>query len=162
MNVIYKKEADLINWVRKSFKRDGYKISAETAREFVDISDRKMNSIKNEMNKIEAFKGEDNIIKYEDIMMLTTKNITNNIFDLTDAIAKRNKNDAIAILNEMIYLKVPEQKILFLISKNFIDMLIAVQLKKKLKSNQEIAKELGLRFDWLVESYLIFQRSSLC
>ena len=152
------KEADLINWVRKSFKRDGYMLDQKTARKFIDISDRKMNSIKNEMKKIEAFKGDDKIIKDEDVELLTTKNITNNVFDLIDAIAKRNKNEAIDILNEMIYLKVPEQMILFLISNNFIDMLKAVQLKKKSKNNQEIASEIGIRYEWLVRKLLDFSK----
>jgi len=48
---LVQKEVELKKWVRKSFKRDGYMIDEETARKFIDISDRKMNFETSESEK---------------------------------------------------------------------------------------------------------------
>jgi DNA polymerase-3 subunit delta len=151
-------DEELIKWAVRVFKSKGYRLDPTLARKFIEMSDRKMNSIMNEIEKISAYMGDRKLITEEDIELLTTKSITNNVFKLLDAVSKRDRRSSIMILDEMIRLKEPEQKILFLISTNFIDMFKAVQAKKKYRNNSEIAKATGIMFEWKVRKLLEFSK----
>jgi DNA polymerase III subunit delta len=151
-------DTELIKWVVKIFKSRGFTIAYDIAKEFVEMSDRKMNSVMSEINKVLMFKEDDRAIRRSDIVLMTTKSITDNIFDLTDALAKKNKSGAVRILDEMITLREPEQKILYHITTNFLDMIKVMKLRKKNKSNQEIAELTGIKFDWKVRKLVDFSR----
>jgi DNA polymerase III subunit delta len=151
-------DTELIKWVVKIVKSKGYTIDYDTARIFVEMSDRKMNSIMSEINKVLMYKEDDKTIKKNDVELITTKSITDTIFDLTDAVAKKNKDMAVKVLDEMMSLREAEQKILYLITVNFIDMIKVLKARKMNKSNLEIAEMTGIKHDWKVRKLLEFSR----
>ena len=151
-------DEELKKGIMKKIFREKYKISPENAKLFVELSDRQMNTLNNEIDKIMAYKGDDKIITSKDIKELTTRSINIKIFSLLDALSQRKRDDAMVMLDEMLQLKEPEQKILFLITKNFIDMLKITQLKKKGASNGEIMKKMNEKFEFVIRKHIGFSR----
>ena len=151
-------DVELAQWAVNVFKKENFSLDVKLAEKFIDMSERKMKSIMNDIHKIIAYKGSNKLITREDIELMTTRSITDSIFNLLDAISSRNRNNAIYMLDEMIRLKQKEQYILYMISVNFMDMLNAVKLRKKNKSFREIAMETGIRYDWKVRKLLGYSK----
>ena len=63
--------------------------------------------------------GEEGTIRRKDIEDLAIKTLDSNIFDLTDNLGKKNIQKSLEILNELLYLKEPMQKILITLYNHF-------------------------------------------
>ena len=140
----YQKSAELIKWVLKVFKSYKKEIDALTASFLVENSEQGMNEIINEINKIIMFVGKKADIKKEDIDAVCTKSIKSRIFDLTDAIAEKNMNLALKLLNDMVILKEPLPKILFMITRQLRQVLEMKLLNTKGLTGNEAAARIGV------------------
>jgi DNA polymerase-3 subunit delta len=140
----YQKPAELIKWVLKVFKSHKKEIEGSTAAFLVDNSEQGMNEIINEINKIVMYAGNRVSIKKEDIDAVCTKSIKSRIFDLTDAIAEKNIALALKLLNDMIILKEPLPKILFMITRQLRQILEMKLLNSRGLSGNEAATRIGV------------------
>lgn len=93
---------------------NAYKVNIDerTINYFIETCGTKMISLINEIRKLIEYVGENGTITIKDIDMLSIKELDSVIFDLTDAIGKKNSADSIRILKELLYNKEPIQKIL--------------------------------------------------
>ncbi|NTV91637.1 MAG: DNA polymerase III subunit delta, partial [Clostridiales bacterium] len=66
------------------------------------------------------------------------------VFDITDAIAVKNCTRALKLLNDMIILKEPVQKIFFMMTRQLRQLLQVKILKNKGCGQDEIAKQMGI------------------
>ena len=66
------------------------------------------------------------------------------MFDLTDAIAEKNSSKALKLLNDMVILKEPIPKILFMIARQFRQILQVKLLHREGLTTSEIASKLGM------------------
>ena len=105
------------NWVNKL----NCKISADTAGYLVDNCSESLIELKNEVQKLTAFKtgGE---INNKDIDDVVNKRLEANVFELTKLIFGNNKKGAINNLNILLYNKEEPIAILAILSGVFIDM----------------------------------------
>jgi DNA polymerase-3 subunit delta len=79
-----------------------------------------------------------------DAQLVCTKTIKSRIFDLTDAVSEGNISKALMLLNDMVSLKEPMQKIMFMIIRQ-IRMVYRIKLLKEQGLPDSAAtKELGL------------------
>jgi DNA polymerase-3 subunit delta len=76
-----------------------------------------MNEILNEINKLVSYSGNREKIGILDVRKVCTKSIKSRIFDLTDAVAEKNRTKAFKILEDMVILKEPMPRILFMITR---------------------------------------------
>lgn len=113
----YSKQQDLAKWVIKVFKSYKKTIDINTASYLVSISEPGMIEILNEIKKLVSFLGEKENVEIDEIDKVCTKSIKSKIFDLVDAIAEKRVNVALKLLNDMIMLKEPLPKILFMIAR---------------------------------------------
>lgn len=111
------KPAELVPWVIKGMKSLGKMISLDAAHYLVAISEPDMYTLRNEIFKLASYSGERKEITQEDVKLMAIPTIKSVIFDLLDAVAKKDTSGALNILNEIIELKEPEQKILAMLSK---------------------------------------------
>ena len=119
----YQNQNELVRWVIKIVQSNDKEIDTKTASFLVEICEPGMNDILNELDKVLLFLGDRSKVTVDDIEKLCTKSIKSRIFDLTDAIAERNVDAALKLLNDMIILKEPLPKILFLIAKQLRQVL---------------------------------------
>ncbi len=113
----------LLKWVAKEFKASGKIISKDASEKLIDYSDRAMFSIINEINKLSVYACDREEISVSDIENVCTKSINVRIFDLMDNISIGNQDLAFKNLKEMIILKEPIQKIMFMIIKHVRQLL---------------------------------------
>lgn len=140
----YQKPADLVKWVTKVFGSYKKNIDQMAASFLVENSDYSMTELLNEIEKIVNFVGDKPQVTIKDIESVCNKSIKTRIFDLTDAISGGNTSKALNLLNDMVALKEPMQKVLFMIIRQ-IRMLYRIKLLKQKGMREDlVTKELGL------------------
>jgi DNA polymerase III subunit delta len=134
----FQKPAELVRWVVKAFKSYGKDIDTFSASQFVENCEQGMTEILNEINKVALYLGDKTKVTDSVIEKICTKSIKGRIFDLTDAIAEKNAGKSLKLLNDMIVLKEPIPKILFMITRQFRQI-----LEMKLLNNEGLNTSLS-------------------
>lgn len=129
---------ELVPWVIKGFRSFKKTVSPDAAQYLVTISEPDMYTLKNEILKICIYAGERNEITLDDIKLMATPTIKSVIFDLLDAVAQRNSARALCLLDDMLTIKEPEQKILAMLAKQTGEILKMKILLKNGASQTQI------------------------
>ena len=129
----------LVHWVTRAINRQmGKRISNEAAEYLVAVSDPDMYTLRNEIYKLASYAADREEITLEDVKLLAVPTIKSVIFDLLDAVARKNTSRALAILDDIISLKEPEQKIFAMLSKQTGELLKLRLLMENRASQAEI------------------------
>jgi DNA polymerase-3 subunit delta len=137
----YQKPAELVRWVIKVFKSYNKIIEPDVASVLVNNSEQGMNEILNEINKLVLYLGDREKASMKDIEKVCSKSIKSRIFDLTDAIAEKNRTKAYKILEDMVVLKEPMPRILFMITRQLRQVLeMRLFLNEGMGLNEAAAK----------------------
>ncbi len=149
----------LVKWVVQTLGKMGKKIDYAAASKLVEYSRQEMYAILEEMHKVAAYtEDSSDTITINDIESVCTKSIKSRIFDLTDAIAARNRKRAFELLEEMTASREPVPLILFLIARQIRQILqMKHMLKKGTGRNQAAGR---LKVPVFVVSKLIKQSKS--
>ncbi len=100
--------------------------------------------IKNEINKIKLYKGEDKNITKQDILNITSKTIEIDIFKLIDSIVRKDKEKAIEIYHDMLKINEEPLKIIIMLANQFRIMYQSKKLMQKGYSEKDIASTLQI------------------
>lgn len=145
--------ADILKkWILSILKRDNKKISQQSYELFIEKSGNDMSNISKELEKLLCYTLLKDTITDEDIEAICTTKINNKIFDMVDAIAKKRQKEALKMYYDLLSLKEPPMRILFLIARQFNLLMQVKELKKKGLDNSAIASKMGLR-DFVVSKY---------
>ena len=87
-----------------------------------------------------------------DIVKICTRKMTNQIFVMISALAEKKQKKALALYYDLLALKEPPMRILFLIGRQFNLLMQVKECRKKGYDNRTIAGKTGLR-DFLVGKY---------
>ena len=135
------KPAELVKWVMKAFSSYKKQMDPYTASRLVESSEQGMTELLGEINKLVMYSGDRTSITQEDVERVCVKSIKTRIFDLMDAIAEKDKGRALKLLDDMIAMKEPLQKITFMITKHFRQLLeMKLLLKEGMDSGAAAAK----------------------
>lgn len=145
-------ESVLIRWIAGNVKREGKQISENTIRFFLEKVGTDMENIQKEMEKLFCFTMEKDSISAEDVEEICTTQISNRIFDMVDAVAEKQQKKALSFYYDLLTLKEPPMRILFLLAKQFKLLLEVKTLDKQGYGRKEIAEKVGL-FPFLVSKY---------
>jgi DNA polymerase-3 subunit delta len=140
----YARPEELTGWVTRRFKAEGIEIDAYTASQLVETCEQSMTDMLNEIEKLTAYLGGRKNVTGQDIEKVCTMSIKARIFDLTDAIADKKSARALELLSDMITLKEPVQKILYMITRQFRQILQVKLLKDEGNTPDGIAAKLKL------------------
>lgn len=119
----YQSPQILTDWIVNIVRSKNKTIDSRCAAKLVEYSEYGMRGIHNEIDKLMLFCSDKKVVTISDIDMICTKTIKDTIFDLTDAITAKNSVKAFNLLNDLIFLKEPTAKILFMISRQFRNIL---------------------------------------
>lgn len=128
----YMTEKQLKTWISSMAAKQSKKISNETMEYLISCTGSSMSVIENEVSKLCSF-AKEQIITREDVDEIVTKSIENRIFELSEAILKKNSGKAIEIISDLRALKEEPVKITALIAKNLCDL---YKLKTALPENR--------------------------
>ncbi len=121
-----------------------YKVNIDnfTLQYFIESCGTSMQDLINEIRKLIEYVGVNGTIKKEDIDKLSIKQIDSVIFDLTDNLGKKNIKNAMEVLQNLLYLKEPIQKILVTLYNHFKKLYL---VKLALKYNKDVTQVLNLK-----------------
>lgn len=137
-------EKSLVRWIVGSLNRENKKITQSAAALFLTKTGVDMENIQRELEKLICYVGERDSINIEDVEAICTTVITNNIFEMIDAIAKKQQKKALELYYDLLTLKEPPMRILFLITRQFNLLLQVKDLARLGFNTAETAKKAGL------------------
>lgn len=146
-------ENTLKKWILVQLKKEGKKISAGTMELFLQKTGTDMANIRQELEKLFGYTMGRDVITDEDVETVCTRQVANQIFDMVEAIALRKQKQALKLYYDLLSLKEPPMRILFLIGRQFNLLLQVKELKSKGYDNKLIAEKTGLR-PFIVNKYL--------
>ena len=142
VKVIKKEEIDqkdLPKFVINEFKNDGYEIDYKTANYFVNYVGQNVDIILSEIKKMILYKDGDKKVTMEDINGISSKKINDNVFELSDAIMKKDFKKIFDCYNDLMALKEEPIKIIAMLANQFILVYQCKLLANEGTMNKDIA-----------------------
>lgn len=137
-------ESTLTKWVLGNVKREGRQITAQTVQHLLAHSGTDMELLEKELEKLFCYTLDKTVITSEDVEAVCTTQITNKIFEMVDAVAGRQQKKALDYYYDLLALKEPAMRILFLLVRQFGILLVVKDMTKKRYPNKEIASKAGV------------------
>ncbi len=137
-------ENTLKKWIAGILKKEEKQITESTASYFLSKTGTDMENIRAELEKLICYCIDKEVISKEDIDAICTTKITNHIFDMVSAIAEQKQKHALDLYYDLLALKEPPMRILFLIARQCNTLLQVKELKKKGLDNKTIGEKVGL------------------
>ena len=94
--------AHLTDWLTRRARAQGRRISPEAARMLVESLGDDLRMMASEIDKLGTYVGEGGEISADDVRALTPVARQSKVFDLTDALARRDTSTALALLHELL------------------------------------------------------------
>ena len=137
-------ENTLKRWVLGMVKKEGKQISERTLLLFLEKAGNDMENIKAEAEKLFCYCMDRDVITEADVEAICTKQISGHIFDMVNAIADRKQRKALELYYELLTLKEPPMRIIFLIARQFNLLLQVKELSGKGYQGKTIGPKVGL------------------
>ncbi len=132
----------LMNWAAGILAKDGFKITKPVMEYFLDRTGDDMETIRTELEKLICYAMGRDVITKEDVEAIGTVHVTNRIFDMVAAIVSGNTRKAMDLYEDLLTLKEPPMRILFLIARQFNQLLQVKELAGKNTDKGTLASKL--------------------
>ncbi|SKB59808.1 DNA polymerase III, delta subunit [Lachnospiraceae bacterium] len=126
-------------WLAKLLDSEGKKVRGSTLERMIAVCGTDMNNLQNEAWKLISYTGDRDVVEDADIDAICTPQISNAIFDMVDAIANGRQKQALDLYYDMLLLKEPPMRILYMIAREFNLLLQTRVMAERRASNKEIA-----------------------
>jgi len=135
----------LSSWAGGILAKNGKKITGRTMELLLSKSGDDMQHIRMELEKLISYTMGREVITDQDVEEICTTQITNKIFDMVSAIVGRNTKLAMGFYEDLLALKEPPMRILFLIARQFNQILQVKELMTQNLDRGSIASKLKLQ-----------------
>jgi len=135
-------EKELVQYVARELNKSKIKISAYDAKYLIETVGYELRSISKEVSKLIDYVGNNEVATKKDIDDVCTKHLEAKIFELVDAVGSKNREKALFLYKDMIALKEPTTRILFMISRQMTLIYETKLMNLKRLGSSQIAKEL--------------------
>ena len=125
---------------------------------FLDKVGTDMENIQGELEKVFCYALERDTITKEDIDAVCVTQITNHIFEMVDAVAAGNQQKALDLYYDLLTLKEPPMRILFLLAKQFRQLLLVKEYAEEGIPQPVMASRLGVP-SFVVKNIAVCARS---
>ncbi|MDE6845305.1 MAG: DNA polymerase III subunit delta [Lachnospiraceae bacterium] len=137
-------ETTLKRWILGFLKKENKNITERDLNLFLDKTGSDMENIRGELEKLLCYCMERDVITAQDIEAVCTKQVSSQIFDMINAVAERRQKAAMDLYYDLLTLKEPPMRILFLITRQFNLLLQVKELKNKGYDANTIGEKVGL------------------
>ena len=134
----------LTTWVLGMIKKEGKNITQDALNLFLEKSGDDMENIANELEKLLCYVQDATAIERADVEAICTVTTENKIFDMIRAVAEKRQKQALELYYDLLSLKEPPMRILFLIARQFNQMYQIKDLREQVYDSGAIAKKAGL------------------
>lgn len=140
----FQDEAILKRWIAGNVKKEGKQIAEQDIVYFLNKVGTDMGNITKELEKLFCYVLDKERITKEDIDAICVTQISNKIFDMINAVAEKNQKVALDYYYDLLALKEPPMRILFLLTRQYRILYQVRGLMKKGYGRKEIASKAGL------------------
>lgn len=147
-------EATLKKWIMGMLKKENKQISAAALEVFLEKTGADMENIKRELEKLVCYTMDREGIMPEDVEAICTTRVQNHIFEMIEAIALGKQKKALELYYDLLSLKEPPIRILFLIGRQFNLLLQVKELRQRGCDGRTIAEKTGLRAGFITNKYI--------
>lgn len=138
------KEDMLIRWILGRIQREGKKITQSVMQLFLSKTGSDMENIDKELEKLICYTLDKTEISVADVEAICTGQTENKIFEMIDAISAKNQKKALDLYYDLLALKEAPMRILFLIARQFQNLLLIKSMSAKGYPAVSIAKTAGM------------------
>lgn len=138
-------EKTLQTWIGGILRQEQKRMSLQTVHLFLEKTGNDMENIRKELEKLICYCLDKEIITSEDVEEICVHQIQNHIFDMITAIAEGNRKRALELYYDLLALREPPMRILFLIARQFNLLLQVKELMKKNYPQSFISEKTGLK-----------------
>lgn len=132
------------SWITKRAKAIGVSITPEATSMLANFIGNQLRLLSNELNKLATYVGKGATITADDVRQLSAQVQEARIFDLTDALAGRNRKQALDILHDLLADGEPPLKLISLITSQVRSLLLVKELSQKGMRGPQIATTIGI------------------
>ena len=137
-------EKTLLRWIMGLAKQEGKQMSESVAGYFLGKVGNDMDNIRQELEKLFCYCLHHTDIRVDDIEEICTTQIGNHIFDMVDAVANKEQKKALDYYYDLLALKEPPMRILYLLVRQFRILMEIKELEKSGYGPKEMASKAGL------------------
>ena len=137
-------EGTLKRWIQGIVRREKKQISDSVILYFLNKVGTDMENIQRELEKVFCYALDRQEITREDIDAVCVTQITNHIFDMVNAVADKNQRRALDLYYDLLALKEPPMRILFLMIRQYRILFQVKGLSGQGYGKKEIASKAGL------------------
>ena len=137
-------ERTLARWVLGILKKEGKNITEETMHAFLGRTGSDMENIERELEKLLCYTLGREVITTKDVEEICTEQTENRIFEMIQAITEKNQKKALNLYADLLEMKEPPMRILFLIARQFNQLLQLKSLSAQGMEKGEMAKKAGV------------------
>ena len=145
-------EQTLRRWILGRLNKEQKLITERALAVFMERTGSDMENIASELEKLLCYTLEKPDITEADVDAICTRQINNRIFDMIEAVASKRQEAALELYYDLLALKEPPMRILFLLARQF-NLLLQVKELQRLGCDQKmIASRMGLQ-SFVVRNY---------
>ncbi len=137
-------DALLTKWILSRLKREGKKITQSDMQLLLEKTGNDMENIDRELEKLFCYTLDREVITAKDLEAVCVPQTTGKIFEMVDKIAQKQQKQALELYYDLLTLREPPMRILFLIARQFQILLQVKELKKQGYENALIASKAGI------------------
>lgn len=137
--------AQLARWAGGILAKEGKKITARTMEHFLEMTGDDMENIRMELEKLISYTYGRDVVTDADVEAVGSVRVTSKIFEMVAAIAGRQPRKAMDLYEDLLTLKEPPMRILFLIARQFNQILQVKELMTQGMDRSTIASKLKMQ-----------------
>ncbi len=135
----------LTRWILGTLKRENRNITRAAMELFLEKTGDDMNRISTELEKLLCYTMGREIITPQDVEAVCTAQTVNQIFEMVNAVGAGWQRRALDLYYDLLALKEPPMRILYLITRQFDQLLQTKELRRHGYDADRIAEKLGLQ-----------------
>lgn len=137
-------EKTLMRWAAGILGKAGKKITQRDMELLLTKTGTDMGNLRMELEKLICYTEGRDVVTAEDIEEICTTQTTNRIFDMVRAVTEKNQKRALDLYYDLLTLKEPPMRILFLLAKQYRQLLQVKQFAEAGLAQQEMSSKLGV------------------
>lgn len=137
-------EKTLVMWLAGQMKREGKKVQESTLRYLLSKTGTDMENLEKELEKLFCYTVDREQVFAEDVDAICTEQITNKIFEMVEAVASKQQKKALDYYYDLLALKEPPMRILYLLTRQFKLLLEVQALVKRGYGKKQVAETAGI------------------
>lgn len=132
-------------WILGTLKKENKNITRRAMELFLEKTGNDMNNISMELEKLLSYTLYKEVITPEDVEEICAEQTENKIFDMVNAVAAGRQRQALDLYYDLLALKEPPMRILYLLARQFNQLLQVKELRSHGYDAESIASKLGMQ-----------------